>query len=171
MPKYYPESVYQVPLSSIAIALAVILILVIVALGWQPTTQPHSRSAHPAPQPWLVGLFAFAVALPWFLMVLLAFGAWPALPPAIPMVGGLVLAAVAYLVIKHWAPSVGWQDIHRLALIVGTISATWVGGFIVLLVGKALPVDRLGQVTLNLIALGLLVRLAWSLRRQPVHAD
>ena len=100
IPKFFPELAYKIPVSATVIASVAILGLAYAALGRQPSALPHSEIPRSAPRPWLVGLAACVLALPWFGLVLLAYNAFPALPAAIPLAAGLVLAIVACTLIK-----------------------------------------------------------------------
>jgi len=160
VPRFFPELVYQVPLRSVIIALAAIVALAVAALGPQRSSRPEHGTTRPARRPWLVGLVAFVLGLPWFALVFLAYGAAPTLPPVVPLVAGLALAGVAFFLIAHVSRSPAWQDSCRLALIVGAIFASMLAGFLVLKLGGALPIDVIGKLVLNVIAVLLLIRLA-----------
>jgi hypothetical protein len=79
----------------------------------------------------------------------------PALRPTrsfwIPFAAGILWAALAYELIRHWASSSGWRDLHRWAL---TFAATLVcmgGGF---LGSSAWPrLDLIGKSVLDLLAI------------------
>ncbi len=165
VPKFFPASVYRVPFSAIGIALVAIAALVVAALMAKPSSRAARGATRPSPSPWLVGLAAFGIGLPWFLMVLLAFSALPRLPAVVPILVGLALAGLAYFLIAYWSSSAGWEDAHRLALVVGIVIATAVGGFAVLAASNALLIDRIGQLAFNAVAILLLVRLARTLSR------
>ena len=153
LPKYYPQSVYQVPPAEIGIALVVIVLLVILALAHKPAfVQP--RDARAMSHVWLVGSAAFGFGLVWFLVILLPYGALPALPPLVATFAALALAAAGFALLKWWAAASGWGDPQKLALVFGVVAATLVAGAIVLAVSAALPVDRIGQLAFNLIAIG-----------------
>ncbi len=160
VPQYFPNLDYQVPLSSVLIALAIIVVLVAIALRLPSSSIPEQRRTRlKAPSPWQVGLIAFTLGLPWFGLVLLSYGAVTTLPPVIPAVVGVILAGSSFFLIEAWASSPNWQDAHRLGLILGALLASMLGGSIILTVGGALPIDRIGQLVLNLIAIVLLIYL------------
>ncbi|MFI5454803.1 MAG: hypothetical protein ACHRXM_05070 [Isosphaerales bacterium] len=160
VPRFFPELAYQVPFRSVMIALAAIVALAATALGPQWSSRPEHRTNRPAPRPWPVGLVAFGLGLPWFALVFLAYGAAPTLPPVIPLVAGLALAGVAFSLIAHVSRSPAWQDSCRLAIIFGGILASMLAGFLVLKLGGAPPIDVIGKLVLNVIAVLLLIRLA-----------
>jgi len=164
VPRFYPESAYQVPLSSVVVALTAIVALTAAALGPKPPRRPEPGTTRPSPRPWQVGLAALALGLPWFALVFLAYGAFPTLPAVIPLAAGIALAGVAFALIAHWSGRPAWQDLSRLALIFGALIASMVAGFLVFRVGGALPIDWIGKLALNVIAVGLLYRLARRVR-------
>ena len=142
------------------IASATILALAYAALGRQPSAQLERETTRSAPDPWLVGLAAFVLGLPWFGLVLLAYNAFPALPAAIPLVGGLILAVIAYALITRWFRTIGWRDSSRLALITGGLMASMVAGFLIFKLGGAQMIDIVGKLILNVLAVLFLLRLA-----------
>jgi len=160
VPRYYPELAYQVPLSSVVVALTAIIALSAAALGRRRPPRPEPGTTLPAPRPLLVGLAALVLGLPWFALVFLAYGAVPTLPAVIPMAAGLALTGVAFPLIAHWSGSPAWQDSSRLALVSGGLIASMLAGFLVFKVGGALPIDVVGKLALNVIAVVLLIRLA-----------
>jgi hypothetical protein len=151
----------------------IIALLVIVALGAfalnlpKPlhTTQQTGRST---PQPWLVGGAAFVFSLLWFALIALAGNVDPALPVAIPLAGGIAWACVAFFAIKRWSACTGWQDMHRLALVFGALLASMLAGFLLHIV--VLPLDVIGKLVLNVIAVLLLIILARRISRSADRA-
>ncbi len=97
--------------------------------------------------------------MPWFALIFLAYGAFPAVPPIIPLVAGLGLAGLAFFLIDGWAKSPAWQESSRLALIFGALLASMLAGFLIFLFGGAMPIDVVGKLALNIAAIILLVRL------------
>jgi hypothetical protein len=167
VPQYFPESAHQVSPAWMAVALAAIVGLVIAALRLPPSRRPEQEGKRPAPRPWQVGLAAFLLALPWFGLVLLAYGALPALHPAFPLAAGIVLAGGSFLLIERWSARPAWHDTHRLALVFGALLAGMLAGSVVLKVGHAVPIDRIGQLTFSVIAVLLLIPFARVVRRRP----
>ena len=164
LPQYFPQLAYSVPLSSVVIALATITALAIAALGRQRPSRPNQEATRCAPGPWLVGLAACALGLSWFGLVLLAFGAAPTVPAAIPITAGIGVAALAYFLIVSVSKSVDWGDSYRVALVFGAMIASMLAGFVILKLGAAPPIDVIGKLVLNLIAVFLLARLAGGAR-------
>ncbi|MEJ2007121.1 MAG: hypothetical protein P8Z30_03030 [Acidobacteriota bacterium] len=154
---------YQPPLLDIAIALAAILLLILAALRLRTVRLSEPGRASSAPRPWFVGLATFLLSLLCFLLIGLAYGAAPRLPFRIAMVGGFVWAAFSLMLIRGWASSAGWREMHRFALVFGALLASMSAGFITL-AGGALPIDWIGKSVLNVIAVVLMIRLGQKLR-------
>jgi hypothetical protein len=171
VPQYLPESVSRVPLASVAIGAVVVAALAAAALGLRPSSR-RGRGASPSvlPPSWQMGLATFVLALPWFGLVLLAYGALPTLPPAMPMLIGLVLAGVSFVLVRFWSSNPTWQDINILGLVSGALVASMMGGAVVLMVGRALPIDRIGQAIFSVVAIGWLMQLAGKVRRTGFKA-
>jgi hypothetical protein len=165
VPKFFPELVYDVPLTPIVVALAAIGALAAAALMPWPSAGHDVKLAGNAPPSWRVGVIAFGFALPWFGLLFLAYGAWQALPPAIPFVIGLGIAAAAYLWIARISRSSDWGDSSKLALVIGALVASMVAGYPVLILARAPMFDLVGKLIVNAIALVLLARLASRVRR------
>jgi hypothetical protein len=166
--KRYGPSTYQVPLLNILLALVVIVLLIALALALPSSTrQAREPGKRRAWSPWLLAPIAFVFALIWWLLI--AFAYVPAstfnnASPLVPIGFGLVWGLLSLLVIRALSRGRGWQDRHRLALIIGAQLASMLGGVLVILATS--PVDRLGKLILDLVALSLLFYLAWRLRKR-----
>jgi hypothetical protein len=158
---------YQAPPLTIALAVAAVAVLFVVALGPWTAAPSGSKAERRVPRPWVVRLVAF-----WFIVVIFSVGVAPAIPAVAAVVFGLLLAAVANGVVSRWSASIAWQDIHRLALISGALYASMLLGF--LASGIRLPIDVIGKLVLNVVAIVGLSYLARTLRRRkpaPVPSD
>jgi len=162
LPKVFHMPAYHPPSLAILIALAAIAILVILALGPRRSPRVDRKTTPSAARPWVVGLTSFALSLPWFFLVALAYGAAPTLPPHIPIALGLLLAGLALFFARHWPSRSSWRDTHRLAVIFGALAASMLAGFRVS--GVILPIDYIGKLIFNVIAVLLLARLYGRLR-------
>jgi hypothetical protein len=167
IPTVFHKSIYHPPLLTVVIALVVIVALAAFALGPRPSSRPEQALLRPVPQPWLIGLGAFVLSLLWFVLILLTSGVAEALPPVIPMVGGLLEALAAFFLVNYWSESPAWRDTHRLALVFGACVASMLAGFLLRVV--VLPVDVIGKLVLNVIAVLLLSFLAWRICRREVQ--
>ena len=163
VPKYFPGGVYEVPRDAFFGAGLVLIALVTVGIKSSRSPAPSKRRL-PPPRPLAVLGVAFALALPWFGLVFLAYGARPELPPAIALAGGLILAAGAGVVFGKWSRRDGWADRQRLAAGGGALGASMLVGFAILKLGQAGRIDVVGKLILNLIAVACLIRVA---RRLP----
>jgi hypothetical protein len=128
---------------------------------------PSTESTPGAPEPWLVGLAAFVLGLPWFVLIFLAYGAVPSLPAVIPIAAGLAWAGFALWLFQRWSTRAGWADGHCLASIFGAIGASMLAGFFVLRASAAPAVDFIGKAVFNGVAIGLLIGLARRIRDRP----
>jgi hypothetical protein len=160
---------YEAPTLTVGIAFVVMAALILAALGpWWPAP----RRAHPtrrAPRPWLALLVAFLFALFWFVLVVLSVGVAPTLPATAAVVSALVLATLAFWLIWRWSASPTWGDAHRLALISGALLASMLAGFLVS--GAREPVDVIGKLVLNILAVAGLSLLAVQIRRRERVED
>ena len=125
--------------------------------------------ARPAPRrawwPWVLGPIAFLFGLFWWLLVIFAY--LPASTasggsPLIPIVFGAVWALLTFVAVRWLSGAAVWQDRHRLALIFGASVASMLAGTLVVLAGE--PIDILGKLALDLVAIILFGILAWRLR-------
>jgi hypothetical protein len=173
VPKFFPNSIHHPPAFTVVLALATIAVLAALALvPNREIGRSWSESDRPVPGPWVLGLLSLGMALPWYLQVLLAFGALPRLPPGVALLSGLVLAAVALILANRWSARRAWGEAHSLATIVGILLATLIGGSVVLFISRASRIDRFGQLVSNLAALGLLILHAQRRRNdQPQHRE
>ena len=163
---HMPE--YQPPAAHLAVAVAAIVLLVAAALG--PWTSPRSsrhQSGRFAPDPWIAGAIAFLFGMPWSVLVLLAYGALPAIPPAVTLAGGVAWVGAVLSLFARWTSSPAWGDRHRFAVVSGGIAACMAGGFVIFAVGGALPIDWAGKILLDGIAVLWLARLGIGLRPEP----
>ena len=115
--------------------------------------------------PWVLGLIAFIFGLFWWLLVIFAY-----LPadtasggsPLIPIIFGVVWGLLTFVTVRWLSGAAGWQDRHRLALIFGASVASMLAGTLTVLAGE--PIDILGKLVLDLVAIVLFGVLAWRLR-------
>lgn len=163
----YGSSSYQIPLLDVALAFVIVLLLVIVSLGVRLPTHAAQQATRRAWSPWVLGPIAFILGLFWWTLVVFAYlpaSALPGVSPLIPIGIGLAWAVLSLFVVRFLSKTSGWQDRHRLALIVGAVLASMVGGVLVILVAS--PLDKLGKLVFDLVALILFALLAWRLRKR-----
>jgi len=163
--KYGPSS-YQIPTTQVGLALVAIAVLVGATFFPRPSSSP-SKSNQRCWSPWIVGFAAFFHGLTWFLLIALAYipaSTFPGAVPVIPIVIGLGWAGLALLVIRYLSHVQGWQDPHRLALIMGASLASMLGGVLVII--SASTIDRVGKLVFDLAAMIFYVVLAGRLRKR-----
>jgi hypothetical protein len=153
-------SVYQPPLVLIIFALAAIAVLVISALGPRPALRPAQGTTRVPPQPWLAGLLVFVLSLLWFGLVAFAYDVIPKIPATVPIILGLILAGTVLFLIKTLSMCTNWRDAHRFAIIFGGLAASMLAGFWAS--GIVLAIDFVGKIVFNVIAVILLILLAWK---------
>jgi hypothetical protein len=163
-----PGKAYDAPLPQVMIALAIVVALGFAAFAlWKPLHRAKI-TAHRVPSPRMVGVAAFGMALPWFILPILAYVGPASLPAFIPIIIGLAWAIGSLFIINRWASNLAWQDTHRLAMITGALVASMLAGF--LIVGPTLsPVDLIGKLALNGVAVILLIYLARKIRQHIVR--
>lgn len=163
----YGESTYQIPLINVGTALAVIALLVSSALLIHPHERPVQRPVRRAWPPWLVGPMAFGHGLVWFMLIALAFFPATMLPgvsPLLPIGIALIWVGLALVIVRFLSAARGWQDRHRLALIFGASLASMVGGVLTIL--AASPIDQIGKLVIDLIAITAFIYLTRRVRRR-----
>jgi hypothetical protein len=145
--------------------------LAALALAWPaaPATQSVVEPTQDTAAPWMVGLVAALVALAWFVLLDLPHALRAGALVLAPMLAELALVAVVVTLIRSWsAPGRRWTDLHRLALACGPMLVSMLVGFF--FVTSSNPVDQLGQGVASLVAVALLARFAWRLRRRASSA-
>ena len=164
----YTSSANQISPLNVVLACIIVLILVVATLSIHPRKHAPREAKRRAWFPWLLGPIAFVFGLFWWLLV--AFAYIPAstmhgASPLIPVFFALIWAGLTLLVITSLAVArKGWQDRHRLALIFGALVASMLGGALSII--TASPIDKLGKLIFDLIAIALLSYLAWRLRKR-----
>ena len=110
-----------------------------------------------APKPQTLGIITCLAGLSWFLLVLLAYGADTSLPVVVPIIVSIGMAGISIFLMRYWSNSSNWNDEHRVYLISGAIIANMVAGFVAS--GISLPIDFIGKLILDIIAVIMLVYL------------
>jgi hypothetical protein len=95
----------------------------------------------------------------------------PALPLPAVLAAGLVVAAMAFFLIRRWSAGPQWGDAHGLALCTGALMASMLLGFGIMQGMGGGPVDVVGKLILNVAAPLLLTRLAKVIRRRRLAAQ
>jgi len=159
VPKYNP------PARAIAIALACIMLLVFLAYRLRGFRLARPLATRYALHPSLLGVAGCLLSIPCFMLTVVAYGGSPNLPPWILLAGGIVYALISLLLVRRWASSADFSELHRFALAFGALIANMSAGFMVLAAG-ALMIDWIGKSLLNVIAVVLMVMLGRRIRRR-----
>jgi hypothetical protein len=86
-----------------------------------------------------------------------------------PMLGVLLLVAIVVVLIRKWSASAAWNDLHRLALVWGTLLVVMGIGFFRITAGNL--VDQLGQGIASVVALVLLALFTARVQRREATAE
>jgi hypothetical protein len=150
-PKYWP------PQSTLLLG-----VFATVLLGVAAYVVRHSSSRTPstssAPAPWIVSAVAAALALPWWILIVLVFVPQPSLPLSLVLLAALIWAAATYLLIRRWSMSSTWNDRHRWALAFGALMICMLLGYL----GSSLwpVIDLAAKILFNAIAVAGMIVLA-----------
>jgi len=154
-------SVYSPPFSLIALASTIIVGLGVAGLGPRPAPFSSRRTIGAAPRPSIVGAFAFALGLVWFVELAFTYSLFPAVSAAVAIAAGLAIACTALFVVRRLSASTDWGDAHRLAIVFGGLAASMLAGFWAS--GVVLAIDLAGKAILDAAAVILLSYLGWML--------
>jgi hypothetical protein len=149
-PKTFHVPKYQPSFILIFCGVLSIVLLVVAAYALRNAGQ-HVQPTSSTPSPWVVGLVTLALGFPWYVLMALIFGPKRELALWIPMIAGVVWAGLACFVIRHWASSSGWSDIHRWALVFCATLVCMIAGFSGS--GTWPQMDIIGKAILNVVAL------------------
>ncbi len=164
-PKVLHVAKYQPPIGAILSGVLMIVLLALAAYALRHVGQPSHRrtsalsggaSPASAPSPWLVGLATLLFGFPWYFLMTLIFGPKRELSLWIPVIAAIAWAALVYFVVRRWAASPDWRDIHRWTLILSATLVCMLAGFGGS--GSWSHIDIVGKIILNLLAV---VGFAW----------
>jgi len=146
-------------------ALVVILLALLALAGPARTSEKLSdKPAGKVPRPWIISLLAFLMAALWFgllnLPQPLRTGAWVLVPMAID----IALVAGFASLIRQWSSYEAWNDLHRLALVVGPLIMNTLSG--ALFVTAPNRLDQLGVGVFGVITMILLAFFAQRLQQR-----
>jgi hypothetical protein len=152
--KVFHVPAYHPPLLTIMIAVMIMAALVLLVLG--PARQRFATRPLQTclPSHWIVGVTAFALALLWYGLVVLAFGARPHFPPAIAVASGLIMAVLALCLFPRWSAASGWNETYRFTVAASAIVASMLVGFVGFIGASAM--DFYGKLIADIVAAILL---------------
>lgn len=164
--KVFHLPAFTPPMTSIALAFAAIVVLILVALG--PAKRLPARPSSPLSPPpvLLTGVISCAVAVLWYGLIILAFRAWPNVPPLPAAGAGIVLALMMTVLFSRWSAHERWSTVQRFAVVLGAMLGSMGVGFVGFI--GAAPLDLYGKSVLDGIALVLLLVLSLRLRKPTV---
>jgi hypothetical protein len=163
--KIFHLPAYAPPVLYLELAAAAVLVLILAAIG--PTRRLFARpsAALPPPHPMLIGVVTLLLAVFWYALIILAFRAWPGIPPVLPAIVGASTAVMMTVLYGRWSSHERWSDAHRFAVVLGGMIGSMGIGFIGFI--GALPFDLYGKAVLDIIATVLLALLWIRRRRAP----
>lgn len=121
---------YIPPLSTLAAGVAAIAMLV--GLAYLLRSVGRRRNlAIKAPSPWAVGSLVLVAGFPWYLVIGAVFSTSqrPNFSFWWEIAGGVLWAALTYLLFRHWTSAAGWGDGHRWAACFATMLVCIIAGF------------------------------------------
>jgi hypothetical protein len=107
---------YQPPPALLAAGLLAIALLAVAAWAVRRIGDGDEAPSRRAPNPWLVGIGAFLLGIPWWVLISLVFVPNVPVPAPVTFAAGALWAALAFFVIRHWSSGPEWGDMHRWAL-------------------------------------------------------
>ncbi|HWA00300.1 MAG TPA: hypothetical protein VG841_08295 [Caulobacterales bacterium] len=142
---------YDPPLTHIIAGLAMVVLLTFLALGPLRRAIANAPKATTPPPPIVLAVLSFVFAVLAEVLVVLAFGAAPEIPPALPLGITFAVCAAAIALIPGWAAHANWRDAHRFALVFGGIAGNCLAGYL----GGYVSVDSLSPLHLNVYSSSL----------------
>lgn len=169
--RFFVAPNFRTPLHLMIGAGVAVVALVALALSGEPVpVEPlPDEPMRDAPSPWIAGIAAFVASGLWFGLLHLPQVLRSGVLVLVPMLLGVALVVGSILVLRNWtAPDRRWTDLHRLALVMGTVLVVMLVGYFWVTAGN--PVDQMFQGIVSLITFFLLVLFAYSLhRREQLH--
>jgi len=154
---------YQPPIIAIAIGLAAIALLIVVAYLFRTLGHPGRATTQRPPNPWLIGTIALILSTGWWYLMTFIFGPFPSHAAWFPLAAGVAWSLVAFTLVHHWSAAGEWNDRHRCALSFGAILSCMLPSYVT--TAGWLPMDLVGKIILNVLALVGLILLARTIWR------
>jgi len=159
-----PDFERPILLNLLAALVAIVLVVLAVAGPARVPEKLSNKSAGKVLTPWIIGLLAFLMAALWFgllnLPQPLRAGAWVLIPIVLDI--ALVIGFAA--LVRQWSSYEAWNDLHRLALVVGPLIMNTLSG--ALFVTAPNRLDQLGVGVFGVITMILLAFFARQLQRR-----
>lgn len=161
--KVFHMEPYHPPVHLLLLGILLIAGLMTLALRFVNKINNEQSKLAP-PTPWLMTVLGAIFSLLLWALVVIAFGATPALAPIIPLVSALLILTLSLFLMSRWSSHETWCDRHRYYLIAGAITGNMGGGFVGYIDSTTTNVDFWGKVIVDVIAVVLLVVLGISLK-------
>jgi len=155
---------YQPPAIGIAVGCATIALLILVAYLLRARGHSGQIESRRPPSPWLIGVISFILSIGWWCLMTCIFGPPPAFAAWFPLSLGVVWSLAAFALVTHWSGAAGWGDKHRCALSSGATLSCMLPTYVS--TAGWLPIDLVGKIILNVLALLGLILLARSVWRR-----
>ena len=156
---------YILPQNLMIAGICAVAAALVLALG--PVRRLFAGAAKPMtpPHPVVLAVLSVATAVAIFGLEILAFGAAPQVPTALPVGGGLLLALVMLWLVPSWMASPNWSTWHSIAM---TFGVTW-GMWGVMFDGFGGGIDLYGKIGLDTFGALIMIWIAaFALRKRPV---
>jgi len=165
--KVFHMAAYTPPFLTILFAIIIIGLLIFAALG--PFRKKLEIKSVPMVPPRLgiIGGLGALWAMLWYGLILLAFGISPFFPPIVAIIAGILITAGILILLPRLVAHPGWNRIHNYILIVGTMSGSMLVSFIGFI--GPMNLDLYFKIFINMIAVILLIRLGFKIRRQSLN--
>jgi hypothetical protein len=158
---HLPPYILPVNLAVIsAIALAAVLLL---ALGPMPRLLAAPAIPLAPPHPIVVAVLGALTSAAIFVLLALAMGIAPQVPPAVPVAAGLLLAIVILVFVPRWLASSQWRTPHMIAM---TYSMVWGNCALMFLAFQDGGFDFYGKAILDALGALLMIWLAIHVLRK-----
>ncbi|MGZ3297455.1 MAG: hypothetical protein ACXU8O_00450 [Asticcacaulis sp.] len=147
---------YRLPQNLAIVSAVVIGAIILLAAG--PARRLLARPAKPAvpPHPLVIAALSVVAMAVIFAIEVLAFGIAPQVPPAIPVVAGVITGALALWLVPAWQASAKWTTWHSIALTFGAAWGTWG----LLFMGFGGGIDLYGKIGLDVAGVLVLIWIA-----------
>lgn len=155
--------IYKPAFSYVLAGLCLIAFLIILAFSFHAESQPRNALSRRVPPAFVVGIVAIVLTLPWFYLIGLNFIPRPPFPSCVAIVLGLAWAIVALILVRFSAASAAWNDMHRYALVFGSLLSCMASSYVS---PGWLRMDSIFRIVVDIISIALLALLGLALARR-----
>jgi hypothetical protein len=158
---------YHPPVLTIILGFVAIALLILAAYRFRAIGHSGLVDARRPANPWLIGTVAFVMGIAWWALMGLIFAPHAILAAWIPLAAGVVWALLAFALVRYWSAASGWNDTHRCALSIGAVLSCMCPSYFS--TAGWLPIDLIGKIVLNVLALVGLLLLARAVWRRAAR--